>query len=92
MPHPDTATALGSRIALLAFILVAFLATAFLVPPRPAAAFICADGYATYRTFYYSNAQHTTQVGECVQTCSGTTCTGEKTAYYVAVESGCCDL
>jgi hypothetical protein len=91
MPHPSTAP-LGRRIALLAFTLVAFFSTVFLVPPRTAHASICADGYPAFTTFYYSNAQHTTQVGECVEGCSGTSCTGEKTAYDETVPTRCCNF
>jgi hypothetical protein len=79
------------RFTLLAVVVALVGAILFLMPPAPAAAFICADGFPITDTFYYSNAQHTTLVGECIGSCSGTRCTGKTSAYPVVVEAGCCD-
>ncbi len=84
---------LSRRTRLFALILGLVAAVFFLVPPPHADAYICADGYTIYTFIYYSNSSHTTEVGECFESCSGPEqCSGQKTAYYVMVQSGCCDF
>jgi hypothetical protein len=79
------------RITLLAVLVALVGAILFLMPPAPAAAFVCADGYPIYDTLYYSNANHTTLVGECVESCDALRkCTGKTSIYSVIVEVGCC--
>lgn len=41
-------------------------------------------------TYYYSDAAHTTQVGEKDVTCYGVTTTGTVTAYYQSFDGDCC--
>lgn len=42
--------------------------------------------------YYFNNAQHTTEVGECYHSCCTTwTCTGQVTNYYTLREFSCND-
>jgi hypothetical protein len=83
----------GRRATLLIFLVGTVAAVLFLVPPPPAHAFICANGYPIYDTIYFNNASHSKVVGSCAQSCSGqVTCTGTKSAYSIRVETGCCSF
>lgn len=86
------AATLSRRATLLAFTLAVVLSILFLLPPRPAAAFICEDGYPSYVILYYNNAQHTTVVGNCIRSCTQVTCSGQQTIYSLTIQEGCCSF
>ncbi len=86
------AATLRRRTALLAFTLAAVLSILFVLPPRPAAAIVCAQGFPSSVTYYYNDAQHTTRVGTCVVTCTQNYCTGQQTIYSQYFFTGCCTI
>jgi hypothetical protein len=71
-------------------LLVTFLLVTTAMMPAPGHGIVCCS--ATLRVTYYSNAAHTTIVGNCIynEACAGSDfCTGSRSAYSTS-SSTCC--
>jgi hypothetical protein len=79
-------TILRSRLSLLV-VLLALFAVTLTALPQPAAMAACPDAA---RVYYYSDAAHTTLVGQCWHDCCKLwTCTGQLTDFWTVFKRTC---